>query len=82
MKIKRIEFMDGITVTDVHNDNIDFLVENEDDYNYIIGVGTPQNLLEENHRKKTNKRNCYGSHTSLCRRHWILVKTSSICQFD
>ena len=95
MKIKRIEFMEEIT--DVDNDNIDVLVENEDGYKYIIGVGTPQDLLEEmnqektnfvrpgtpnDHCKKTNKRDCYGSHTSLRGRHWILVKTSPICQFD
>ena len=52
MKIKRIEFMEEIT--DVHNDNIDVLVENEDGYNYIIGVGTPQDLLEEMNQEKTN----------------------------
>ncbi len=45
MKIKRIEFIEEIT--DVDNDNIDVLVENEDGYKYIIGVGTPQYLLEE-----------------------------------
>ena len=52
MKIKRIEFMEEIT--DVHNDNIDVLVENEDGYNYIIGVGTPQDLLEEMNQEKAN----------------------------
>lgn len=52
MKIKRIEFMGEIT--DVPNDNIDVLVENEDDYNYIINVGTPQDLLEEMKQEKTN----------------------------
>jgi hypothetical protein len=52
MKIKRIEFMEEIT--DVHNDNIDVLVENEDGYNYIISVGTPQDLLEEMNQEKAN----------------------------
>jgi division protein CdvB (Snf7/Vps24/ESCRT-III family) len=52
MKIKRIEFMEEIT--DVYNDNIDVLVENEDGYNYIISVGTPQNLLEEMNQEKAN----------------------------
>jgi len=28
-------------MTDAHNDNIDVFVENEDDYNHIIGVETP-----------------------------------------
>jgi len=52
MKIKRIEFMEEIT--DVHNDNIDVLIENEEGYNYIISVGTPQDLLEEMNQEKTN----------------------------
>ena len=52
MKIKRIEFMEEIT--DVDNDNIDVLVENEDGYKYIIGVGTPQDLLEEMNQEKVN----------------------------
>lgn len=52
MKIKRIEFMEEIT--DVDNDNIDVLVENEDGYKYIIGVGTPQDLLEEMNQEKAN----------------------------
>ncbi len=37
MKIKRIEFAEEIT--DINNDNIDVLVENEDSYTYTIGVG-------------------------------------------
>lgn len=52
MKIKRIEFAEEIT--DVNNDNIDVLVENEDGYTYTIGVGTPQDLLEEMNQDKTN----------------------------
>jgi hypothetical protein len=52
MKIKRIEFMEDIT--DVDNDNIDVLVENEDGYKYIIVVGTPQDLLEEMNQEKAN----------------------------
>ena len=52
MKIKRIEFMEEIT--DLYNDTIDVLVENEDGYNYIIGVGTPQNLTEEMNQEKAN----------------------------
>ena len=52
MKIKRIEFMEEIR--DVYNDNIDVLVENEDGYNYIISVGTPQDLLEEMNQEKSN----------------------------
>ena len=52
MKIKRIEFMEEIT--DVHNDNIDVLVENEDGYSYIIGVRTPQDLFEEMNQEKAN----------------------------
>lgn len=52
MKIKRIEFMEEIT--DVDNDNIDVLVENENGYKYIIGVGTPQDLLEEMNQEKAN----------------------------
>lgn len=52
MKIKRIEFMEEIT--DIHNDSIDVLVENEDGYNYIIDVGTPQDLLEEMNQDKQN----------------------------
>ena len=45
MKIKRIKFMEEIT--NVDNDNIDVLVENQDGYKYIITVGTPKDLLEE-----------------------------------
>jgi hypothetical protein len=52
MKIKRIEFMEEIT--DVDNDNIDVLVENENGYKYIISVGTPQDLLEEMNQEKSN----------------------------
>ena len=52
MKIKRIEFMEEIT--DLDNDNIDVLVENENGYNSIIDVGTPQNLLEEMNQEKAN----------------------------
>lgn len=52
MKIKRIEFIEEIT--DVDNDNIDVFIENEDRYNYIIGVGTPQDLLEEMNQEKAN----------------------------
>ena len=52
MKIKKIEFMEKIT--EVYNNNIDVLVENEDGYNYIIGVGTPQDLLEEMNQEKAN----------------------------
>jgi len=52
MKIKRIKFMEEIR--DVNNDNIDILVENEDGYTYIVGVGTPQDLLEEMDQEKTN----------------------------
>jgi hypothetical protein len=52
MKIKRIEFMEEIT--DVHNDNMDVLAENEDGYNYIVSVGTPQDLLEEMNQEKAN----------------------------
>ena len=52
MKIKRIEFMDEIK--DVDNDNIDVLVEKEDGYEYIVTVGTPQDLLEEMNQEKTN----------------------------
>ena len=52
MKIKRIEFAEEIT--DVNNDNIDVFVENEDGYTYTIGVGTPQDLLEEMNQEKTN----------------------------
>jgi len=52
MKIKRIEFMEEIT--DVYNDTIDVLVENEDGYKYIIGVGTPQDLLKERNQEKSN----------------------------
>ena len=52
MKIKRIEFMEEIA--DVYNDNIDVLVENEDGYKYIIGVVTPQDLLEEMNQEKAN----------------------------
>lgn len=52
MKIKRIEFMEEIT--DVDNDHIDVLVENEDGYKYIIDVGTPQDLLEEMNQEKAN----------------------------
>ena len=52
MKIKRIEFMEEIR--DADNDNIDVLVENEDGYKYIIGVGTPQDLLEEMNQEKAN----------------------------
>jgi hypothetical protein len=37
MKIKRIEFMEEIT--DVDNDNIDVLVENENGYKYILASG-------------------------------------------
>ena len=50
MKIKRIEFMEEIT--DVHNDNIDVLVEKEDGYKYIVTVGTPQDLLEKMNQEK------------------------------
>ena len=52
MKIKRIEFMEEIIY--VHNNNINVLVKNEDSYNYIIGVGTPQDLLEEMNQEKAN----------------------------
>jgi len=52
MKIKRIEFAEEIT--DVNNDNIDVFVENEDGYTYTIGVGTPQDFLEEMEQEKTN----------------------------
>jgi hypothetical protein len=52
MKIKRIEFMEEIT--DVDNDNIDVLVENENGYKYTISVGTPQDLLEEMNQEKSN----------------------------
>ena len=52
MKIKRIEFMEEIR--DENNDNVDVCVENEDGYNYIVTVGTPQNLLEEMNQEKTN----------------------------
>jgi hypothetical protein len=45
MKIKRIKFIED--VRDVNNNNIDVLVEKEDGSNYIITVGTLQNLLEE-----------------------------------
>ena len=41
-------------ITDVDNDNIDVLVENEDGCNYIITVGTPQDLLEEMNQEKAN----------------------------
>jgi hypothetical protein len=41
-------------IRDVHNDNTDVLVENEDGYNYIISVGTPQDLLEEMNQEKSN----------------------------
>ena len=52
MKIKRIEFMEEIR--DENNDNVDVCVENEDGYNYIVTVGTPQDLLEEMNQEKTN----------------------------
>ena len=52
MKIKRIEFMED--VRDVSKDNIDVLVEKEDGSNYIVTVGTPQDLLEEMSQEKTN----------------------------
>jgi hypothetical protein len=52
MKIKRIEFMEEIT--DVDNDNIDVLVESENGYKYISGVGTPQDLLEKMNQEKAN----------------------------
>jgi hypothetical protein len=52
MQIKRIEFLEEIK--DVNNDNIDVLVENETGYNYIVTVGTPQDLLEEMKQEKTN----------------------------
>jgi len=52
MKIKRIKFMED--VRDVSNDNIDVLVEKEDGSNYIVTVGTPQDLLEEMNQEKTN----------------------------
>lgn len=51
MKIKRIEFMED--VRDVSKDNIDVLVEKEDGSNYIVTVGTPQDLLEEMSQEKT-----------------------------
>ena len=52
MQIKRIEFLEEIR--DVNNDNIDVLVENETGYNYIVTVGTPQDLLEEMKQEKMN----------------------------
>ena len=52
MKIKRIEFMGEIR--DIHNDNVDVLVETEDGYNYIIVVVTLQDLLEEMNQEKVN----------------------------
>lgn len=52
MKIKRIEFMEE--VKDVNNDNIDVLVETEEGFEYIITVGTPQDLLEEMDQEKSN----------------------------
>ena len=39
MKIKRIEFLEEIK--DINNDSIDVLIEIEDGYQYIVGVGTP-----------------------------------------
>ena len=41
-------------ITDLHNDNIDVLVEKEDGSNYIVTVGTPQDLLEKMNQEKTN----------------------------
>jgi hypothetical protein len=52
MEIKRIKFMED--VRDVNNDNIDVLVEKEDGSNYIVTVGTPQDLLEKMNQEKTN----------------------------
>lgn len=52
MKIKRIDFMED--VRNVSNDNIDVLVEKKDSSNYIVTVGTPQDLLEEMSQEKTN----------------------------
>ena len=45
MAISKIEFVDEIT--DITNDNIDVLVENEDGYTYVVVVGTPQDLIEK-----------------------------------
>ena len=39
MKIKRIEFLEEIK--DINNDSIDVLIEIDDGYQYIVGVGTP-----------------------------------------
>ena len=52
MEVKTIELMEDIQ--NVYNDNIDVLVENEDGYEYIISVGTPQNLLNQMKKEKTN----------------------------
>ena len=52
MKIKKIRFFEEIK--DVTNDNIDVGVENETGYTYIVTVGTPQDLLEEIKKEKTN----------------------------
>jgi hypothetical protein len=52
MKIKDIQILEEIT--DIENDRIDVLVENEDGYNYIISVATPQDLLEEMNQEKAN----------------------------
>ena len=52
MKIKKIRFFEEIK--DVTNDNIDVGVENETGYTYIVTVGTPQDLLEEMKKEKTN----------------------------
>ena len=52
MKIKKIKIFEEIK--DVNNDNIDVGVVNEMGYTYIVTVGTPQDLLEEMEKEKTN----------------------------
>ena len=52
MKIRKIKFMEKIT--DLENDHIDVLVENENGYKYIVSVETPQDLIEEMNQTKVN----------------------------
>lgn len=52
MKIKEIQFIDE--VKDVDNDNIDVGVVFKDNHAYTIIVRTPQNLLQEMEKEKTN----------------------------
>ena len=41
-------------ITDVENENVDVVVEDENGYTYVIVVGTPGDLLDEMEQEKTN----------------------------